>query len=151
MFLPGWEDISHLAALLTSSYHLAQATVLPLHGSMSPADQRLIFDRPRDGDRKIVIATNIAESSITIDDIVYVIDSGKAKIKMFDPDKNFATLRPEWISRANAKQRAGRAGRLRPGKVYKLYSLARETSLAEHMAPEMVRSRLENVILKVQW
>ena len=115
VFLPGWEDISYLAGLLSSSFHLPRASVYPLHGSM-------IFDRPQSGFRKIVIATNIAESSITIDDIVYVVDSGKAKIKMFDPQKNFATLQPEWISQANAKQRMGRAGRLQPGEVYKMYS-----------------------------
>jgi len=149
VFLPGWEDISSLAGLLSSSFHLSNALVLPLHGSMSPADQKLIFDRPREGVRKIVIATNIAESSITIDDVVYVVDSGKAKIKMFDPNRNFATLQPEWISKANAKQRAGRAGRIQPGKVFKLFSRTRDESLADYMAPEMVRSRLENVILKI--
>ena len=150
VFLPGWEDISYLAGLLSSSFHLPRASVYPLHGSMSPQDQKLIFDRPQSGFRKIVIATNIAESSITIDDIVYVVDSGKAKIKMFDPQKNFATLQPEWISQANAKQRMGRAGRLQPGEVYKMYSKVRQDSLQEYMAPEMVRSRLENVILKIK-
>eukprot|EP00092_Neocalanus_flemingeri_P037030 GFUD01040313.1.p1 GENE.GFUD01040313.1~~GFUD01040313.1.p1 ORF type:complete len:850 (-),score=282.83 GFUD01040313.1:55-2604(-) len=150
VFLPGWEDISYLAGLLTSSFHLPRANVYPLHGSMSPQDQKLIFDRPQPGFRKIVIATNIAESSITIDDIVYVVDSGRAKIKMFDPIKNFATLQPEWISQANAKQRMGRAGRLQPGVVYKMYSKARQETLQEYMAPEMIRSRLENVILKIK-
>ena len=116
---------------------------------MSPNDQRLIFEKPAPGNRKIVIATNIAESSITIDDIVYVVDSGRAKMKMFDPARNFATLQPEWISKANAKQRAGRAGRIGPGHVFKLYSRAREESLQEFMPPEMMRSRLENVILKI--
>ena len=149
VFLPGWEEISSLSSLLTSSYVLSSVSVLPLHGSMSPNDQRLIFEKPAPGNRKIVIATNIAESSITIDDIVYVVDSGRAKMKMFDPARNFATLQPEWISKANAKQRAGRAGRIRPGHVFKLYSKAREESLVEFMVPEMMRSRLENVILKI--
>ena len=150
VFLPGWEDISYLAGLLTSSFHLPRLNVYPLHGSMSSQDQKLIFDRPQSGHRKIVIATNIAESSITIDDIVYVVDSGRAKIKMFDPKKNFATLQPEWISQANAKQRMGRAGRLQPGVVYKMYTKARQDTLQEYMAPEMIRSRLENVILKIK-
>jgi len=150
VFLPGWEDISYLSGLLTSSFHLPRANIYPLHGSMSPQEQKLIFDRPQPGYRKIVIATNIAESSITIDDIVYVVDSGRAKIKMFDPKKNFATLQPEWISQANAKQRMGRAGRMKPGVVYKMYTMAREDILQEYMAPEMIRSRLENVILKIK-
>jgi len=150
VFLPGWEDISSLSSLLAASFHLNKANIYPLHGSMSPQEQRLIFDRPQPGYRKIVIATNIAESSITIDDIVYVVDCGRAKIKMFDPKKNFATLQPEWISQANSKQRMGRAGRLRPGVVYKMYSKAREEAMSEYMAPEMIRSRLENVILKIK-
>jgi ATP-dependent RNA helicase DHX36 len=112
VFLPGWEEISSLSSLLTSAFILPNVTVLPLHGSMSPTDQRLIFEKTAPGNRKIVIATNIAESSVTIDDVVYVVDCGRAKMKMFDPVRNFATLRPEWISRANARQRMGRAGRL---------------------------------------
>ena len=149
VFLPGWEDISSLASLLTSSFVLPNVSVLPLHGSMNPTDQRLIFEKPSPGNRKIVIATNIAESSVTIDDIVYVIDSGRAKMKMFDPIRNFATLQPEWISRANARQRLGRAGRLQPGVCYKLYTRERESRMEEFMVPEMMRSRLENVILKI--
>ena len=149
VFLPGWEEISSLSSLLSSSYMLANASVLPLHGSMSPNDQRLVFEKAAQGNRKIVVATNIAESSVTIDDIVYVVDSGRAKMKMFDPVRNFATLQPEWISKANAKQRAGRAGRTRPGHVFKLYFKAREEILPAFMPPEMVRSRLENVILKI--
>ena len=149
VFLPGWEDINSLSALITSSFMLSNVSVLPLHGSMNPTDQRLIFERPAAGTRKVVIATNIAESSVTIDDVVYVVDCGRAKMKMFDPAKNFATLQPEWISRANAKQRMGRAGRLRPGHVYRLYSRAREAAMEEFMVPEIRRSRLENVILKI--
>ena len=67
--------------------------------------------------RKIIIATNIAETSITIDDVVYVIDCGKIKLKNFDVDNNITTLRPEWVSLANARQRRGRAGRLEDHKL----------------------------------
>jgi ATP-dependent RNA helicase DHX36 len=69
------------------------------------------------GVRKIIIATNIAETSITIDDVVYVIDCGKIKLKNFDVDNNITTLRPEWVSLANARQRRGRAGRLEADKL----------------------------------
>lgn len=72
--------------------------------------------------RKIIIATNIAETSITIDDVVYVIDSGKSKLKNFDIDNNITTLRPEWVSLANARQRRGRAGRLEADELI-LYSV----------------------------
>lgn len=67
--------------------------------------------------RKIIIATNIAETAITIDDVVYVIDCGKIKLKNFDVDNNITTLRPEWVSLANARQRRGRAGRLEAHKL----------------------------------
>jgi len=74
--------------------------------------QRSVFDRPPPGVRKIILATNIAETSITIDDVVYVIDCGKIKMKQYDVESNIQTLLPEWVSLANAKQRRGRAGRL---------------------------------------
>lgn len=78
---------------------------------MPTVDQKLIFKEPPNGIRKIIIATSIAETSITIEDVVYVIDCGKIKFGKFDVDKNIQTLEPEWVSLANAKQRRGRAGR----------------------------------------
>ena len=72
--------------------------MLPLHGSMPTAHQREIFDRPPPGVRKVVLATNIAETSITIDDVVFVVDCGKAKEKSYDPLNKLATLLPQWIS-----------------------------------------------------
>lgn len=78
---------------------------------LSSEYQKLVFDRPPQGKRKIVIATNIAETSITIDDIVYVIDCGKIKIRNYDVINNISTLRAEFVSVANARQRRGRAGR----------------------------------------
>lgn len=78
---------------------------------MPTIDQRLIFKEPPNGIRKIIIATSIAETSITIEDVVYVIDCGKTKLSRFDVNKNMETLEPEWVSMANAKQRRGRAGR----------------------------------------
>lgn len=78
---------------------------------MPTIDQRLIFKEPPTGIRKVIIATSIAETSITIEDVVYVIDCGKTKLSRFDVNKNMETLEPEWVSMANAKQRRGRAGR----------------------------------------
>lgn len=78
---------------------------------MPTIDQKLIFKEPPKGVRKIIIATSIAETSITIEDVVYVIDCGKMKFGKFDIQKNIKTLEPEWVSLANAKQRRGRAGR----------------------------------------
>lgn len=78
---------------------------------MPTIDQKLIFKEPPDDIRKIIIATSIAETSITIEDVVYVIDCGKTKLGRFDVTNNIRTLNPEWVSLANAKQRRGRAGR----------------------------------------
>jgi ATP-dependent RNA helicase DHX36 len=96
--------------------------IYPVHSLMPTATQRAIFQRPPPGTRKVVIATNIAETSITIDDIVYVVDCGKIKITNFDLDSNLATLQPEWVSLANARQRRGRAGRVQAGHCYHLYT-----------------------------
>lgn len=78
---------------------------------MPTVDQKLIFDVPRYGVRKIIISTSIAETSITINDVVYVIDCGKTKLSRFDVENNIQTLLPEWETIANAQQRRGRAGR----------------------------------------
>lgn len=78
---------------------------------MPTVDQRQVFDRPRAGVRKIILSTNIAETSITIDDVVFVIDCGKIKITNFNVETNTQTLLPEWVSLANASQRKGRAGK----------------------------------------
>lgn len=148
VFLPGWEEISFLHDIL--SCDLTEVFVLPLHSSMPHHEQKKIFEVPHGGRRKIVIATNIAESSVTINDIVYVVDSGKAKMKSFDSENNVARLQVEWISQANAKQRMGRAGRLRKGEVFKLYTQHKEDRLSEFMVPEITRCRLENIILRLK-
>ncbi len=153
VFLPGWEDISKVNKLLTEDSHFAlrgRAKIYPLHSLMPTASQKEIFLRPPPGTRKIVIATNIAETSITIDDIVYVVDCGKIKMSNFDVKANIATLKPEWVSLANSRQRRGRAGRVQPGICYHLYSHARETTLEQFVAPEMLRTRLEEVVLQIK-
>ena len=88
----------------------SDAVIFPLHSLMPTARQRDIFDRPKKGLRKVIIATNIAETSITIEDVVFVVDCGKIKIKNFNVESNMTTLQPEWASLANMKQRLGRAG-----------------------------------------
>lgn len=117
---------------------------------MPTMSQKAIFSRPPKGTRKIVIATNIAETSITIDDVVFVVDAGKIKMSNFDVNSNLATLKPEWVSLANARQRRGRAGRVQPGICYHLYTRAREMTLEQFVVPEMLRTRLEEVILQIK-
>lgn len=82
-----------------------------MHSTLPTINQRDVFKKPRDGVRKIVIATNIAETSITIDDVVFVIDCGFLKMKKFDKKLNVSSLNTEWIAVSNARQRRGRAGR----------------------------------------
>ena len=101
--------------------------------------------------RKIIIATNIAETSLTIDGIVYVIDPGFAKQKVFNPRMRVESLLVSPISKASAKQRAGRAGRTRPGKCFRLYTEASfKNELMEDTYPEILRSNLASVVLTLK-
>uniref|UniRef100_A0A0A9XY87 RNA helicase n=1 Tax=Lygus hesperus TaxID=30085 RepID=A0A0A9XY87_LYGHE len=150
VFLPGWDKISALNKLLTQSgkFPPHRYRIIPLHSLMPTANQKKVFERPPRGMRKIVLATNIAETSITIDDVVYVIDCGKIKIKNFDVDGNVSTLKEEWVSLANARQRRGRAGRVQEGVCFHMYCRGREMLLQKDMLPEILRTRLEEVILQ---
>ncbi|KAK8785293.1 hypothetical protein V5799_008337, partial [Amblyomma americanum] len=151
VFLPGWEQISELNKRLTSDPSLrGSSLIIPLHSMMPTVNQRQVFNRPPPGIRKIVLATNIAETSITINDVVYVIDCGKIKMSNFDVESNLATLDAEWVSKANAQQRKGRAGRVQPGVCYRLYTSWRDSQLEAYQLPEMLRTRLETLILKIK-
>ncbi|XP_046674057.1 ATP-dependent DNA/RNA helicase DHX36-like isoform X2 [Homalodisca vitripennis] len=152
VFLPGWDKISTLNRMLTQEGLSERAgyLVIPLHSMLSTVSQKSVFNRPPRGVRKIVIATNIAETSITIDDVVYVVDCGRIKMKNFDLNFNVTTLKEEWVSLANARQRRGRAGRVREGVCYHLFTKAREQLLESYPVPEMLRTRLEEVILQAK-
>ena len=154
VFLTGWDDISKVRDLCASDDMLGDASrflILPLHGQMPSVHQREIFDRPRRaGARKVILATNIAETSITIDDVVYVVDCGKSKEKSYDALNDMACLLPAWISKASARQRRGRAGRVRPGACVRLYTRAAHARMADHAVPEMLRTPLEELVLAVK-
>lgn len=102
------------------------------------------------GVRKIILSTNIAETSVTIDDVVYVINNGRMKLNGFDAEDNIGTLNEEWVSLANAKQRRGRAGRVRPGVCYNLYTKGREKSFKGYTLPEILRTDLQDIILQAK-
>ena len=151
IFLPGWDDISKCHDALNELEGSAGSLLLyPLHGGMPTAQQRGIFDPAPRGLRKVVIATNIAESSITIDDVVFVIDSGKHKEKTYDAESRIACLMPTWVSKASAHQRRGRAGRVRAGKCWHLFPLKKLEELNEYQLPEIVRTPLEQLCLQVR-
>ncbi|KAI1326854.1 P-loop containing nucleoside triphosphate hydrolase protein [Xylariaceae sp. FL0255] len=148
IFLPGVAEINRTVYQLKS---ISSLHVLPLHASLDTREQRRVFSNPPSGKRKVVVATNVAETSITIDDIVAVIDTGKVKETSFDAQNNMRKLEESWASRAACKQRRGRAGRVQAGKCYKLYTKGLEMStMAERPEPEIRRVPLEQLCLSVR-
>lgn len=147
IFLPGVSEINRACRELSS---LPSLHVLPLHASLETREQKRVFANPPPGKRKVVVATNVAETSITIDDIVAVIDSGRVKETSFDPQNNMRKLEETWASRAACKQRRGRAGRVQEGRCYKLYTKNREDQMAERPEPEIRRVPLEQLCLSVR-
>ena len=128
-FLPGVGEISRVQEQLGST--LDETIILPLHGQLSDKEQKQVLQPDPSNQRKIILATNIAESSLTIDGVSIVIDSGLEKRVTFRPNLGLSELATEAISRASAEQRQGRAGRQAPGICYRLYS---ETSLQQRQA-----------------
>lgn len=147
IFLPGLMEISRTLDALRSIPNLH---ALPLHASLMSSEQRRVFPPAPRGKRKVIAATNVAETSITIEDIVAVIDTGKVKETSFDPRNNMVKLEEVWASRAACKQRRGRAGRVRAGKCYKLYTRNAEAKMAERPEPEIRRVPLEQLCLSVR-
>jgi len=147
VFLPGWDEIMKLRESLGA---IRGCEVLCLHSMISAAEQRRVFQPVHGGKRKVVLATNIAETSITIDDIVYVINSGRHKEKSFDSHTSMSTLQTEWISKNSERQRKGRAGRCQPGVCYHLFSKMRSESLPQSQVAELLRTPLEELSLQVQ-
>ena len=132
-------------------------SVVPLYSTLPPQMQQRIFDPPPAPNkrgiagRKCVVATNIAETSLTIDGIVYVIDPGFAKQKVYNPRLRVESLLVAPISKASAKQRSGRAGRTKPGKCFRLYTeKAYKKELEENTFPEILRSNLATVVLTLK-
>ncbi|KAL8564469.1 hypothetical protein ACOMHN_017611 [Nucella lapillus] len=165
VFVPGWEEISNLHKMLQAAPYASNCKIIPLHSLMPTVNQREVFERPPPGVRKIVIATNIAETSITIDDVVFVVDCGKIKVKDYDPTTNLTCLESQWVSRANSKQRRGRAGRVQEGYCYHLYTGLKWTEegycyhlytglkwteVMDYLPPEMLRTRLEELCLQIK-
>ena len=126
-------------------------SVLPLYSSLPPLQQRKVFKPAPEGARKIVVATNIAETSLTIDGIVYVVDCGFSKQKVYNPKLRVESLLVTPISQASANQRCGRAGRTRPGKCFRLYTRrSYESHLQPQTYPEILRCNLSGIVLQVK-
>ncbi|WP_416347228.1 ATP-dependent RNA helicase HrpA [Castellaniella sp.] len=148
VFLPGEREIRECAEALRKR-HPAGALVLPLYARLSRAEQEQIF-HPRSNLRRIVLATNVAETSLTVPGIRYVVDSGLARIKRYSWRSKVEQLRIEPISQASANQRAGRCGRLGPGVCIRLYAEQDFKQRAPFTDPEILRSSLASVILRMK-
>ncbi|KAK9848234.1 hypothetical protein WJX84_008694, partial [Apatococcus fuscideae] len=144
VFLPGAGEIDRLVRQLRNSPQLKRAAegmgflVSPLHGSLPPDQQARVFAPAPKGMKKIVVATNVAESSITIDDVTVVVDAGRAKEMRYGAGRSMARLQEGWISQASARQRRGRAGRVQPGVCFRLFSSTTASSFEAHAAPELL-------------
>ena len=127
-----------------------RVVVLPLHGSLPAAEQRRVFRSPPKGQRKVVVCTNIAETSITIPDATVVIDTLSVKATGFDAGRNMASLRVGWCAQDASRQRRGRAGRVRPGVCLRLCSRAKFAALDRATKPEMLRVPLDQLVLQIR-
>ncbi|KAL8357923.1 hypothetical protein RB598_002623 [Gaeumannomyces tritici] len=147
VFLTGVAEINRACAMLRA---VSCLHVLPLHASLETREQRKVFAPPPPGKRKVVVATNVAETSITIDDIVVVVDTGKVKETSYDAVTNMRRLDESFASLAACRQRRGRAGRVQEGECYKLYTRKLEAQMPERPEPEMRRVPLEQLCLSVR-
>ncbi|EMD65010.1 hypothetical protein COCSADRAFT_180979 [Bipolaris sorokiniana ND90Pr] len=147
IFLPGTMEIDRTLQALGQ---FANLHALPLHASLLPIEQKRVFPPAPHGKRKVIACTNVAETSITIEDIVAVIDTGRVKETSYDPQNNMVRLAETWASRAACKQRRGRAGRVRAGDCYKLYTRNAEAKMMERPDPEIRRVPLEQMCLSIK-
>ena len=148
VFLPGAAEIRRAMRECEAVARRAGLLVLPLHGSLPPKEQdRALSPAPQ---RKLILATNVAESSVTVEGVTAVIDSGLARFATYSPWSGLPTLHVGRVSKASAKQRAGRAGRTGPGRVLRLYTEEDYLRRPEQDAPEIVRSDLSQLCLALR-
>ncbi len=156
VFLPGWEEINKVDKLLKGSQwtvnfnDTARYEVHILHSTVPLEAQQAVFSPPTPGVRRVILTTNIAETSVTIPDVVYVVDSARLKENRFDPNRHLTSLVTSWVGRSNLNQRAGRAGRHRHGFYYGILSEARADALSVYQTVEMARTDLTNVVMRVK-
>jgi ATP-dependent helicase HrpB len=145
VFMPGMGEINATINALRAAHLAEDCDFIPLHGDLSPEQQDLAFCPS--GRRKIVVSTNVAETSVTIDGIMHVVDSGEARVARYDAERGIQTLFIEEISRASADQRKGRAGRTAPGTCWRLWTESGHLNRPERNTPEIQRADLAEVVL----
>ncbi|KAH7911206.1 hypothetical protein BJ138DRAFT_1086089 [Hygrophoropsis aurantiaca] len=156
VFLPGWEEISAVQRILMDGSmgqefkDTKKHSIHLLHSTIPLAEQQVIFEPPAQDVRRIILATNIAETSITIPDVVFVVDAAKVKEQRYDPDRHMSSLVSAWVGSSNLNQRAGRAGRHRSGEYFGILSKQRANELHPHQTVEMKRVDLSNVVMHVK-
>ncbi|MCL4128290.1 UNVERIFIED_CONTAM: hypothetical protein GTU68_060897, partial [Idotea baltica] len=150
MFLSGMKEIT---TVMDAAKIYAQQSnkwvILQLHSSLSVSEQEKVFDVPPEGIRKCIISTNIAETSVTIDGVRFVVDSGKVKEMSYDPVHKMQKLKEFWISQASAEQRKGRSGRTGPGVCFRLFSEEEYNSFVPYTSPEILRVPLDSLVLQM--
>lgn len=150
VFLPGMAEIQNCLAQLQGNHLLQKKCIFyNLHSSLGSADQQGVFARPPKGKRKVILGTNIMETSITIDDAVYVIDCGKVKENRYNARKSMSELVTVNTSKANCRQRQGRAGRVREGFCFRLFTSVHFETMDDHQLCEMHRVSLDSLILQI--
>lgn len=158
VFLPGWDEIMATQRALQQPagplginvHDTSKYSIHLLHSTIPLAEQQVIFEPPPAGTRRIILATNIAETSVTIPDVVYVVDTAKVKEQRYDPERHMSSLVSAWVGSSNINQRAGRAGRHRSGEYFGLLGKARVTALQPYQTVEMKRVDLSNVVMHVK-
>ncbi|XP_061215429.1 probable ATP-dependent RNA helicase DHX34 [Neopsephotus bourkii] len=151
VFLSG---VAEIGAVMEAAKAYAACTqrwiVLPLHSTLSVAEQDKVFDVPPPGVRKCILSTNIAETSVTIDGVRFILDSGRVKEMSYDPQGKLQRLQEFWISQASAEQRKGRAGRTGPGVCYRLYAASDYDAFPPYPIPEIQRVALDALVLQLK-
>ena len=147
VFLPGQSEIRRVAETLQARVKRPDVDIAPLYGALDSRAQDLAIATPPQGQRKIVLATSIAETSLTIEGVRVVIDSGLMRVPVYEPDVGLTRLETVRVSRANADQRRGRAGRTEPGVCYRLWEEAADGGLRPYAAPEILAADLSGLTL----
>lgn len=155
VFLTGREEIEYAVNAVAERSGLANSDSstllpLPLYAGLTTEQQMYVFEQAPENMRKVIFATNIAEASVTIDGIVYVVDSGLVKLRAYNPRTGIEVLTATSVSKAAAAQRAGRAGRTKPGKCFRLYTEETYINMPEANVPEIQRSNLAPFLLQLK-
>ncbi len=152
VFLPGLGEIRRVAEILSARIKASEVDIAPLHGTLDQRAQDLAVQPAAPGRRKVVLATSIAETSLTIEGVRVVVDSGLMRVPRYEPDIGLTRLETVRVSRANADQRRGRAGRIEPGVCYRLWEEAANGGLQLYAAPEILTADLTGLVLDcVSW